>query len=198
MEYMCLIDKLPKYYEKMARTDFTTVFSNIWWALRGPDIIGFEDHKWVYTIPIRAAMLGFTGSYFNLYVLCPSLETYVDFIEEVLTLRDANDLVVSAMRHYLDHTLRALAWLEDLFEGTDVGKIFSILADVANKELMFIGVYSFGAFRDMVKKLKKITIICQNCKYAEYTKRINTIRCKKDGERHSIVYWCECFEPRLD
>jgi len=198
MKYEALVFKLSEYYEKFGRNKFITTFSNIWWALRGPDITDFNDHKDVYTLPIRAAMFGWFEDFFTVYSLCLTLESYLDLVEEVITLKDVNDVIRNAIEHYLDHTLNALAWLEDLFEGTDVGKVFGILANACARELEFIRTGSFRAFRDMAKSLKKITIICQNCIHAEPVEGTNTICCKKDGERHPLHYWCECFEPRLN
>jgi len=198
MEYVCLIDKLPKYYEKMARTDFTTVFSNIWWALRGPDVCTFENHKWVYTIPIRVAMFGVTGGRFSINNLCLSLETYEDFIEEVLTLKEPHYIVEDAMEHYLEHIRVALMYLKELFKGTEAEKVFNILFNAVCDELEFMNTGSFRALRDMTKELKKIIIMCRNCIHAEPTDDPFYVYCKKNRAKPELHYWCQHFKPRLD
>jgi len=198
MKYEALIDKLPEYYEKMARTDFTTVFSNIWWALRGPDITDFENHKLIYTLPIRVAMFGVTGGRFLLLNICPSLGLYGDFIEEVLGLKDANYWIGIGIEHYLYHIRLALGYLEELFKGTKAGKVFSILCDVASKEEEFINTGSSEVLRDMIKKLKKIIVMCRNCIHARPTNDPCYVYCKKNRERRKVDDYCQYFEPRLD
>ena len=198
MEYEALIVRLPELYEKLSLWNFRDLFSNIWWALRGPDICIFENHKLVYTIPIRVAMFGVTEGRFFVNNLCLSLETYEDFIKEVLTLKESHYIIEDAMEHYLEHTKTAFTCLKELFEGTKVGKIFDILFNAVCNELEFINTGSFRALRGMTKTLKKIIIMCRNCIHAEPTDDPFYIYCKKYKAKFELHYFCRHFEPRLD
>ena len=144
------------------------------------------------------AMFGKLGDTFRECNLCPTVIDYEFFIEEVLKLRDADETIKDAMEHYLGHVFYALMCLKDLFKGTRAGRIFGILSEVNREELLFIQTGDLESFREMVRKLKRITLMCCNCIHSEPIEGTSDVRCIRDEEEHSLDYWCEHFIPRLD